>query len=66
VLQVYVFNSAHKDQPGAIFNLNVIDICTDPDSRPYALVENPYCRGETLRATYKGDGHAWLWEVDLD
>ena len=65
-MQVYVFNSAHKDQPGAIFNLNVIDICTDPDSRPYALVENPYCRGETLRAIYKSDGHAWLWEVDLD
>jgi hypothetical protein len=64
-MQVYVFNSA-EGTPGKIHNLKLIDLCMDPDDRPYVIVENPYFRGETLHATYKGDSHAWLWEVDLD
>jgi hypothetical protein len=64
-MQVYVFNSA-INEPGKIHNLKLIDYCLDPDDRPYAIVENPYFPRETLQATYKGDGHAWLWEVDID
>jgi len=64
-MQVYVFNSA-INEPGKIHNLKLIDHCMDPDDCPYAIVENPYFPRETLQATYKGDGHAWLWEVDLD
>ena len=65
-MQVYVFNSA-INEPGKIHNLKLFDLCMDPDDRPYAIVENPYFPGETLQATYKGDGdYGWFWEVDLD
>ena len=66
MMKVYVFNSGQKGWPGEIHDLKLFDLCMDPDDRPYVIVENPYFPGEKLRATYKGDGHAWLWEVDLD
>jgi hypothetical protein len=70
MMKVYVFNSGQKEWPGEILDLKLIDLCMDPDDRPYVIVENPYFRGETMRATFTpnlGANHGKdCWVVDID
>lgn len=60
-MQVHVINSGFQTDCG-FFDVEVQSLKIDSDSRPYAIVDNPFRPADSCRAEFNGTE----WVVDFD